>query len=425
MLVVIAICVHQLRRAADSIGRILKLIAKSQHYAQLHCVPTKFNFHIQGAAIVPPPNMVNCIETKPAVPPTDNGPVLIAALCGLLGGFLVYLLARRHARNMGTRAATLLQSMTRRRRAYLFMRMCYDAVQRLQLASRRRAAVLARAATTVQKEVRRMIAQHAFFAVLSATIQVQYAVRRRRRVVDRATIRVQSAVRRWRVGESAAAAMDARALLLGELSSARASLGRRMKAVVRLETAAGKLETGCRVEAGVFITRVSRGHLARVGVRRLRKARVAEKQAAAKAKRQAAKQAASSRRTISRSRHAAFVTDKAMPSPVQLEFASPTPVPPPPPPPMVAAPTPPALPELNRALSAPAPLGALSAATINQIANAPPRHREPFGVPSANKERMLERCATQERLAGSAALLKELKERIHSRKARSEADLRV
>ena len=45
----------------------------------------------------------------------------------------------------------------------------------------------------------------------------------------RAATRLQSAVRGWRVAGFAAAAFDARALLIGDLSSESASLGRRMQ----------------------------------------------------------------------------------------------------------------------------------------------------------------------------------------------------
>jgi hypothetical protein len=162
-------------------------------------------------------------------------------------------------------AATRLQSLSRMRRACLFLRRCCDAVLRLQAACRARAAITAAAATIIQKEARRFIAYTAYTAMLGAAV------------------RLQSAVRRWRVGGYAAAAADARSLVRGELSAAHASLSRRMLAVVRLETAARRLEAGCCVEAALKLTRIGRGHLARVHVAQLRAARAAKHAAVTKA----------------------------------------------------------------------------------------------------------------------------------------------
>ena len=159
-------------------------------------------------------------------------------------------------------AAIKLQSVSRMRRAYLYLQSQCMAVLHLQSASRRRAALKAAAATTVQREARRMFAARSFAAALCAVV------------------RVQSALRGWRVFGVAAAAKDARALLIGQLG--RASLARRMVAVVRLQETARKLEAGAQGEAAQRLTRVVRGHLAREQAHRLREAQRQERRSAKK-----------------------------------------------------------------------------------------------------------------------------------------------
>ena len=275
------------------IGASKRAMLPFAHAFALASVPQqRCRGHLTSTLILPgAPVSVSCTERN-VLPPARFDPTLAVlvglALCAL--GVVVH--ARHMARALRraeaeNSAATRLQSLSRMRRACLFLRRCCDAVLRLQAACRARAAITAAAATTIQKEARRFIAYTAYTAMLGAAV------------------RLQSAVRRWRVGGYAAAAADARSLVRGELSAAHASLSRRMLAVVRLETAARRLEAGCCVEAALKLTRIGRGHLARVHVAQLRAARAAKHAAVTKAHQQASLKDAAYRRTTGRGRHVA------------------------------------------------------------------------------------------------------------------------
>ena len=276
--------------------------------------------HLTSTLILPgAPISVSCTDRN-VLPPARFDPTLAVlvglALCAVGVAVHARLRARAlHRAEAENSAATRLQSLSRMRRACLFLRRCCGAVLRLQAACRARAAITAAAATSIQKEARRFIAYTAYTAMLGAAV------------------RLQSAVRRWRVGGYAAAAADARSLVRGELSAAHASLSRRMLAVVRLETAARRLEASCCVEAALRLTRIGRGHLARVHVAQLRAARAAKQTAVAKAHHHSSLKEAAYRRTTGRGRHVAvsrLIEPREAPY-RQLNFSpSPASVPPPP-----------------------------------------------------------------------------------------------
>lgn len=156
----------------------------------------------------------------------------------------------RDARRMRLQkiAAVKLQSLGRAWRASIVYRVQRAAILKLQSAIRTRGAVLAAAATTVQSQMRCCLARNAFYAAVGAAVLIQ------------------ADVRRWRTYWMALAAIDARHLVRGELGTG-TGLRRRRLAVERLDAATRKLDAATRADAVSLISRVTRGHLARLASR--------------------------------------------------------------------------------------------------------------------------------------------------------------
>jgi hypothetical protein len=142
------------------IGASKRAMLPFAHAFALASVPQqRCRGHLTSTLILPgAPVSVSCTERN-VLPPARFDPTLAVlvglALCAL--GVVVH--ARHMARALRraeaeNSAATRLQSLSRMRRACLFLRRCCDAVLRLQAACRARAAITAAAATTIQKEAR-------------------------------------------------------------------------------------------------------------------------------------------------------------------------------------------------------------------------------------------------------------------------------
>ena len=428
---------RRLRRAGSHLQRhamdALKALANSRRIAQLPkrtCPSPPMMKAVAGSSFFATPVftgtplMAGCAQHAqlylPAQASLAGGRIFrillgLLVMCGVAA--LGVLASRLHAELKRAReraraecsAATRLQSVSRRRRAYLFLRSCYQAVLRLQEACRARAALRAAAATTIQRHARRMSARNHFLIVLAATI------------------RTQCAFRRWTVGGAASAAFEARALLRGELSARQgASLRRRMVAAGHLHAAARKLEAGCCAEAAHRLTRVVRGHLDRQAVRALRSTLRAQALASAKAKGVAARHLAA-RRTLTRGRHVAraplvaldvnddnddgahrqlFLSPQADPTPPQPPTRGSACGAVPPPPALAAAPPPPPPPPPRCS-----PRLALRALSAHEL----PAHREPLSVPGG---RGAQPATSAEEMRGRQmrGLLRELELRLASRR---------